>query len=109
MKPATRARLLAALPSGWFGWIGLGFLIVLGMVTAGGLLGGILYPLVGTIIGKDLTVLRMLRLGFMDGAFYALIWAPGMSIVLCIAGAYEKRRDLSSVGGYPLDTTDKNS
>lgn len=106
MKSATRARLLAALPSGWAGWIGIGLLIVLAMVTAGGLLGGLLYPLVGTLIGKDLTVLRMVRLGFMDGAFYALIWAPGMSIVLCIAGAYEKKRDLSAGGGKALDKND---
>ena len=106
MKIASRTRLLAALPSSWVGWFGLGLVIILVMVAIGALLGGTLYPLVGVVIGKDLPVLRMLWLGVLDGAFFALIWAPGMSIVLCIAGAYEKRRDFSPGTGIPLDSKD---
>ena len=106
MKIVSRTRLLAALPSSWVGWFGLGLVIIVVMVSIGALLGGTLYPLVGVVIGKDLPILRMLRLGVMDGAFLAFIWAPGLSIVLCIAGAYEKRRDFSSGSGNPLDSKD---
>ncbi|MFO7724123.1 MAG: hypothetical protein R6V45_01125 [Oceanipulchritudo sp.] len=99
MRFPDRARVLAALPSAWYGWVGFGILLVIAMVVVGGGLGALLYPLVGTLIGMDLALLSMLRTGFMDGAFYALIWAPGASIVLCIAGAYEKKRPSTGSGG----------
>jgi hypothetical protein len=94
MTPNRKKRILKGLPDRLPGWIGFGFLLVAAICLTGGLIGSLVYPAVGLLIGKDLTVVSMMRFGFADGAFWALIWAPGLSIVACIAGAYEKRRNV---------------
>lgn len=93
MTPHQKKRILKRLPNRLSGWLAFGFLLVAAICLTGGLIGSLVYPAVGLLIGKDLTIVRMMRFGFADGAFWALIWAPGLSIVACIAGAYEKRRN----------------
>lgn len=89
---AEQKRLLAArLPGSLPGWIGLGLVLTLAITLTGGLLGSLLFPLVGSFLGMNLAVWEMARYGFFDGAFLALIWAPGASIVAGFMGAHWKR------------------
>lgn len=37
----------------------------------------------------DLPPARMLVNGLKDGGFYALIWAPGLALVICIMRAHK--------------------
>ncbi|MEX0330499.1 MAG: hypothetical protein AB3N64_03660 [Puniceicoccaceae bacterium] len=61
----------------WFGLVGL-------ICLAGAIAGAILFPVVGFLLGMDLSAGEMLRNGLYDGGFFALIWAPGLSLVICI-------------------------
>ena len=97
MAHSFRKRLLHRLPDTRVGWLSLGVLILLVIVSAGAVAGSILYPVGGLLLGMDLSLREMLRYGMADGAFYALIWAPGISIVLCIIGIVEKRRNRTGI------------
>jgi MFS family permease len=90
--PHRLARLLPLLPSRLPGWIALWLLLVAAIVAGGGIAGALLFPLAGSLIGMSLTPLQMAANGLRDGAFYALIWAPGVALVATIMLAHEKRR-----------------
>ncbi|MEX0324868.1 MAG: hypothetical protein AB3N33_02140 [Puniceicoccaceae bacterium] len=73
-------------------WLGLVALICL----AGGFLGAVLFPIAGHLLGMDLATRDMVRNGVFDGGFFALIWAPGLSLVICIMWAHaqlSRKRD----------------
>lgn len=106
MKDSRQQHWLLRLPQSWVGWVLSGLCLVVLICLAGGLIGTVLYPLGGLLFGKELTLLRMMRYGFMDGAFLALIWAPGLSIVACFAGAHEKARLIRKLNGNDLDIND---
>lgn len=73
----------------WFlRWLGL----TLGGILAGGLLGTLLFPVFGTLLGMDLSIGEMARHGFHDGAFYLTIWAPGGCFILCAMWAHRRRQ-----------------
>ena len=69
-------------------WLGLVLLICLG----GALAGALLFPVGGWLLGMDLTAAEMLRNGVMDGGFLALIWAPGVSFVVCLMQANRRHQ-----------------
>ncbi len=64
----------------FFLWLGFSLLIV----AVGAAAGGVLFPIGGWIFGYELAVRQMVRNGIFDGGFYALIWGPGISFVLCV-------------------------
>jgi len=90
---------LAHVPGHWPGWVFMG-LILMGLMTlAGGLLGSVLFPVVGSLLGMDLTLPEMAGNGFRDGAFYAFIWAPGASFVAVVMAVHEKRKSAQAGRG----------
>lgn len=92
------------LPSGWLGWSVGWLLLAAVIISTGALLGSLLYPIAGTLLGMDLSLREMWLNGVFDGGFYALIWAPGVSFVACLMAANWKRRNSDQEGSYPLDT-----
>ena len=98
MNPAVRAHPELSKPhsrSAWsiiratVRWLLRWLLLVLGICSAGALVGAVLYPVAGTLLGMDLPPARMLVNGLKDGGFYALIWAPGLALVICIMRAHK--------------------
>jgi hypothetical protein len=81
------------LPSTWIGWFFIWLLLVLVIVGSGAAVGGLAYPFFGTLLGMDLSMREFFVNGVKDGGFYALIWAPGISLVVCIMAANWKMRD----------------
>jgi hypothetical protein len=65
-------------------WLGLWHLRVFGIVASGGVLGSILFLVVGSLFKLDYSSTELLKNGLLDGAFYALLWAPGISLIWCI-------------------------
>lgn len=66
-------------------------LIALGITLAGALVGACLFVVVGSAIGMDLSTTELLRNGFFDGGFLALIWAPGAAFVRVLVLAHRQR------------------
>ena len=60
---------------------------ILGITLAGTIIGAIFYPLAGTILGFNHTILFMIKKGMLDISYLALVWAPGGAIVLCFIKA----------------------
>jgi hypothetical protein len=69
----------------WHGWVVL-------MVATGGVLGLLLFPLGALVFGVDLEMRGVLAAGLRDGAFYFLIWAPGVAFVLSFMEAHQRRQ-----------------
>ena len=79
------------------------FLFLTTAITlAGALVGALLFIVVGTLFGMDLTPAQLIRNGLFDGGFFALIWAPGISFVTLIIQAHKRRRG----AGYAIDSKD---
>lgn len=66
-------------------------MLVLVIVGIGAALGSLAYPFFGTLLGMDLSLREFFLNGVKDGGFYALIWAPGISLVACIMAAHWKK------------------
>ena len=47
-------------------------------------MGGFLFPIGGWVFGYELEMMEMVKNGLFDGGFYAMMWGPGISFVLCI-------------------------
>jgi amino acid transporter len=92
LKVTDPEQVRKCLPSGLAGWCVGWLLLVVAIVAAGAVAGALLYPLFGTLLGMDLSVREMFLNGVLDGGFYAMIWAPGVSFVACLMGANWKRR-----------------
>lgn len=60
----------------------LGFhFVVLQICALGGLLGAIVFPVVGTLAGAHKSVSELIVLGTKTGGFFFLVWAPGAALV----------------------------
>lgn len=73
--------------------IGLFVLIVCAITLAGALCGAALFLAVGKLFAMDYGTGELLRNGFYDGGFLALIWAPGISFVALVIRSYRKRKN----------------
>lgn len=60
-------------------------------VIAGGIVGSILFPLVGVIIGYQATVMDMGWYGLRDIAFWAGLWGFGFALAGVTRDIYRKR------------------
>ena len=73
----------------WFlGWC----LLTLAITACGAVIGALLFPVGGWLFGMDLEFATMVRNGLSDGGFFAMIWAPGLSFVLCLIAFNRKSR-----------------
>jgi hypothetical protein len=75
-----------------FAWVRLWHGMVFAAVATGALIGGILFSLIGTLIGMEPAPYNMLLSGLRDGAFYVFIWAPGASLIACVMLAFHGRK-----------------
>ncbi|MCC5790544.1 MAG: hypothetical protein JJT75_12995 [Opitutales bacterium] len=62
-----------------------------GFIAFGALAGAIVFPLVGTLLGMDLTISRMIVNGARDGGFYFTMWGPGLGFVYTIVQVHDAR------------------
>ena len=61
-------------------------------ISAGGaVVGAILFPIVGSLIGKEMTVTAMILSGARQIGFLTFIWAFGIAVVMAFQRAYKKR------------------
>jgi hypothetical protein len=74
-----------------FIWVARWALLTIGICLSGALMGALLFPLAGYLIGMELGTREMIRNGIFDGGFFALIWAPGISFVGCLMWARKGR------------------
>lgn len=71
----------------WISW----FVFYLAAIVAcGGIIGSVLYAIVGMLSHPDLHWTLRLQYGFSDGSKYAGVWAVGLSLVLCVMKGYKK-------------------
>lgn len=77
-------------PAGWIGWPVLWALIVVSGCAVGGFIGATAYLLLGRPFGFDLSFAELGANGFKDGAFLALIWFPGIGIVVLAMLAHRR-------------------
>ena len=75
-------------------WLVIWILFVTLICGAGALVGGILFPIVGLILGMKLSVVEMIKNGLFDGVFLAGIWAPAVSLVVCLMKSREAKRNI---------------
>jgi hypothetical protein len=64
---------------------------LLAIVVGGALVGGISFPIFGPLFGSTRTPLEHAIAGTRHLGFIALIWAPGIALVLCVIRAYRNR------------------
>ncbi len=75
-----------------FAWFRLWAGMVTAIVATGAVLGVCLFVVVGALLGVELGLVGRVLAGARDGAFYALIWAPGVSFVVCCILAFGPRQ-----------------
>lgn len=63
-----------------------------GVIAAGTVLGAVLFPLIGKLIGAQFTVGELALTGAKTLGFYFMLWAPGLALVLTVKRAYEQPR-----------------
>ncbi len=85
---SASSQLARAIP-----WAGRFLAYVAAIVLAGGIVGGVLFPLLGVTLRMEYPVAHMARRGFLDLSFYALIWAPAISLVACVMQARSRSRE----------------
>jgi uncharacterized transporter YbjL len=67
------------------------------IITAGGaVVGAIVFPLVGTLAGMDMTASAMALSGARQLGFLTFIWAVGIAIVMAFQHAHRRRRAQAS-------------
>jgi hypothetical protein len=67
-------------------------LVVLTMLVLGASLGALAFMLFGALTGAAFSTAELARTGAETLGFYALMWAPGLALVLTVKRAYEQRR-----------------
>lgn len=65
---------------------------LLAIVAGGALVGALSFPLAGPAFGSTLTPLEHVFTGARHLGFIALIWAPGIALVLCVRRAYHNKQ-----------------
>jgi len=61
------------------------------VVLAGAAVGAIGFPLLGPLFGSTLTATEHVVAGARHLGFVAMIWAPGIALVLCVVRAYRNK------------------
>jgi len=69
----------------FFFWLG-------AVVLAAALMGAIAFPLLGPLFGSKRSVGEHAIAGARHLGFIALIWAPGIALVLCVVRAYRNKQ-----------------
>lgn len=59
-----------------------------GLILAGGLIGSLLHIAVGAFSHPHHSVSYLAAKGFLNGAFYLMIWAWSIALVICVMQAY---------------------
>ncbi len=73
-------------------WIGYWLLYVLLMMIGGAIVFGIAYPIFGSLLGLDLSLMEMFTHGLRNGAFLiGGVWGPGVAFIICIIRAHKQR------------------
>lgn len=54
------------------------------ITACGAVVGAVLFPIGGWLFGMELEFAALVSNGVYDGGFFAMIWAPGLSFVLCL-------------------------
>ena len=73
-------------------WLVIWALFTFGFVLIGGVLGAVVFLLIGALTHPELELTYRLSKGFLNGAFYFGIWAGGLGIVLCVIRAHREGR-----------------
>lgn len=69
------------------------FLIwTLGLIATGAVLGMLIYPLLGRVAGLNRASGELALTGLRTLAFYFLMWAPGIALVVTVKREYEARQ-----------------
>lgn len=71
-------------------WAGCFFLYLGAIILAGGLLGATAYLILGAITHPELAVSYRLSKGFLNGCYYAGVWAGGLAMVLCVMRGWRR-------------------
>lgn len=64
---------------------------LLGIVGGGALIGAATFPLFGPLFGSERTPLAHALAGARHLGFIALVWAPGIALVACVARGYRRK------------------
>lgn len=81
-----------------WGWIWRWHGMVAAGLLGGALAGALLYTVGGFLFGFEGTAAGFARRGAADGAFYLLIWCPGLALVWCFAQAFGPKQKRSETG-----------
>lgn len=73
-------------------WLGWWVIFTFGFILIGGLLGSLLYLVLGFWLLPEGDLAYRLSKGFTNGGFYFMIWAGGLGIVLCVVKAHREGR-----------------
>lgn len=68
------------------------WLIVFAWIALGAVIGAVLFPLLGPLLGHRGSAMELLRHGLRFGSFYFMIWAPGLSLVLTVMKGYREKK-----------------
>ena len=60
-----------------------------GFIALGALLGALLFPLAGLLLGMDLTISQMIVNGARDGGFYFCMWGPGLAFLYTVMQVHD--------------------
>lgn len=83
-------------------WVPRFLAYVVAIVGLGGVIGTILFPVVGLLLGMDYPVSHMALKGLHDGSFFFGVWAPGVSFVACVIQAHNRNRESDPTCGKQL-------
>lgn len=72
-------------------WLGYFLFYLSTTLLIGGLVGALLYAGVGALTHPQIPFDLRLSKGFINGFFYAGVWATGLSIVLCVMRAHREK------------------
>ena len=64
---------------------------IFGISILGGVLGLVLFPLGGLIVGAERSTTQLLIRGARFGSFWFFIWAPAIAITACVMRAYRRK------------------
>ncbi|HSH08805.1 MAG TPA: hypothetical protein VK995_00340, partial [Oceanipulchritudo sp.] len=104
-QPAGPSR--RGLMLGVIRWLLLWLLLVIAICLAGAVVGAVVFPIAGRLLSMELTIPEMILNGLKDGGFLALIWAPGISLVVCIMRAYARKAKTGTKDPKALDMQNK--
>ena len=78
-------------------WMSLFLGYMLSIILVGTIVGAILYPLVGSLLRFNHSLIFMTQKGMAELSLFALVWAPGGAIVFCFIKAHRKKRSEAGV------------